>query len=80
MLASYILGRIAYLVYNEKLHVCLRENALYGIRETGETVEAGYKDVFHPTVLKLCQDARPKVRTLTVGNIHAKQIFVLIIV
>ena len=61
ILTSDILHGIAYLMYDAQLYVSIEKNALNGIRKAGQAIYAGYKIVFHATVLKVSQNTKPEV-------------------
>ena len=43
MLTANVFDRVAYLMDNTELDTCIREYALYGIREASQTVNAAYQ-------------------------------------
>jgi hypothetical protein len=56
------------------LHLGLRKNRLYCLREALESVHTGDKDFFHPSALQFCDNLKPELGILVFGSPHAKNL------
>ena len=74
MLAANVFDRAVYLMDNTELDTCIREYALYGIREAFQTINTAYQYIPDTSVLKVAQNLQPEVCTFTLGNITYQEV------
>ena len=53
VLWGHVFNRVTDLVNDAQLHLCLRINAVYRLREAGQPAHAGDQDVFNAPVLQV---------------------------
>lgn len=57
------------------LDMRLRINAVDGIREAFQTLNAGNQDVLKTPIFQLCQHAQPELRAFIFSQPHTQQLF-----
>ena len=62
MLTANVFDRVAYLMDNTELDICIGEYTLYSIREAFQTINAAYQYIPDTSVLKMLRIVRCQIK------------------